>query len=172
LLPDGDLPLDGGPPDPNSIEQDGITFTVVLEDDEVLFEISDPSAIELLECGSTRLERRTGLGGVVPLQDDRPPSHNSPGYFLDGEYSPPRMNNGCDIAGCSGSASERVRIGFAREYVKIGTQPAPLGAPNEGEIVDVIETRAFSGDLVAYLAYSRASDECQERMVALGFTVP
>ena len=164
---------DGGPPLLGDAMQDGGTFTAVLVNDIVLFEVSDREAIEIPYCRATRLEKKDAQGNISFLQNDRPSSSaGSPGYYLDGEYlGPTPQNNGCDQAGCEAPSSDRIEIGAAREYIKTGTRDAPADAPNAGEIIDVIETRPFSGDLVAHLVYS-PPDQCDEREVVLAITVP
>ena len=52
-------------------------------------------AVQERTCSNARLEKNVG-GTPVPLVDDRPPSSNSPGYFLDGRYFEPSFNEGCE----------------------------------------------------------------------------
>lgn len=150
--------------------QDGVTFDVVLDADNVVFvEVSDRSMIQESLCGNTYLAKKNELGAVVPLQDDRPSGANNPGYYLDDQYVEPSSAYGCDTLGCAALDSDRIRVGLANEYVKVGTLIAPDGAPNAGEVVDQIETRDVVGNLIAHLEYSLPG-QCEPREIALEFT--
>jgi hypothetical protein len=162
-------PTRSGPPGV-TVEQDGVTFTARLQNDLVVVDVSDPDAIEIVSCAGTRLEKKNAQGLAVPLQDDRPGTMN-PGHYLDDAYVAPFTSYGCDELGCFPPTSERIEIGVAREYVKTGTRAAPADAPNAGEIVDVIETRPLSGELIVHLIYSPAG-RCDEHEATLAIDVP
>jgi len=167
----GDGDGDGGTPAPDAgVEVDGVTFTAVMEQTTVAVLVS--TGVDRRRCGSSRLEKNDD-GESVPLIDERPPRHDNPGYYLDARYVEP-SDEACDEIECVGSSglgSSRHTIGSAYEYVKLGRAPAPAGAANVGELVDLIETRAFSGDLYVYFNYSDGL-MCEDREVQLELTVP
>lgn len=161
---------DAAQPEPDAAQPDG--FHARLEGDVVMIDW-DGGALSTLTCsGVSLLEKREG-DRWVPLRDDRPPSWNSPGYFIDGEYSEPSFNLGCDVVSCY-EPNTPLHMGFAREYVKTGTQPIPDGAGDAGiaapilpaDPADVIETRAFHGLLRARFTYSLGT-ECAEQLEAI-----
>jgi hypothetical protein len=192
--PDSSMP-DASPPDaggvdakmpdgsqPDAALPDG-TFSAGLGDDAmVIVEAHTDLQIMRLSCSGwdAVLEKRVA-GDWQPLQDDRHPSWNNPGYFLDGEYVQPSFNLGCDVV-----YSERAfyggqtQAGHAREYVKTGTRALSLeeeDAGTFGEIepddpADVIETREFHGELRVRFKYSLLANCETPQEVVLQLEVP
>jgi hypothetical protein len=97
----------------------------------------------------------------VPVQDDLSPVDSEHGYFMDGEFVEPR--GGCSgTKGCiehpaynSPRRQDAVMTNLqAREYVKVGTKPAPNAAPGAPD-VNVLESKPLTGRIEVTEFYYR-----------------
>lgn len=114
-----------------------------------------------------------------PLQDDRPPVYDNPGYYLDGQYVPPGGNLGCDFVTCD-PVESTLSWAQALEFVKTDTMsppsdvhPGPGAPPVVADPADVLETRRVHGPLRARFLYSSdASCRAKPVEVVLPFELP
>jgi hypothetical protein len=169
-VPDGSLPVTTLP--------DG-AFTLRLDDDAVVV-VEAHTEVQIMQWSCSgwdpAIDKRVGATWQ-PLQDDRHPHHENPGYFLDGEYVEPSFNEGCDALGCFSTFGRgEIRAGYAREYVKTGTRALSSEEEDAGVEVDdpadVVETRAFHGELRVRFKYSLLEDCDAPQELALELEVP
>jgi hypothetical protein len=147
-------------------------FRVRLEGAAIILEARSGAKLTHETCqDSIGLEKHEG-NAWVPMRDDRPPPSANPGFYLDGTYFPAHLDPGCDFVVCDDYPATQV-VGHAEEYVKTGTK-APLADPHSDETaVDVIETRAFHGDVRVNVQY-RTTANCGDapQTARLLLTIP
>ena len=170
-------------PDPNTEQLPQpparVSFTPRLEGDVILVDVTSPIPLFRLSCSNAVvLQRREGDAWVAP-RDERPPSYQNPGYYLDGAFVPRAFNLGCDAVGCfSLSVSDPIYVGPAREYVRTGSKAPPedrvpaSGPPAVPAQVDVFESRPLSGRVLITIKYFEDSSCGEESSAALEFTIP
>jgi len=150
--------IDAGPRDAEAIPLDAEavqlpTFTARLSGTQIWLDAQSDRPLFLSSCADeVVLEKRSGDGWTAP-RDDRPPSTEHPGYYLDGVFEPPNMNNGCDISGCY-ELDESIPVGLAIEYEQVGTMAPPPGSRSPAELVAVIVSHPLEGDLRVRVRYS------------------
>lgn len=148
------------------------TFSGYLQGSAIVLEKRSPLPLAWQSCSDAFTLRKRSDGDWVPLRDDRHPSASNPGYYIDGTYVPPSHNLGCDVISCV-PFEDTYEVGLAEEYVMTGSMAPPAGAEAERDMVDVIETRTFHGELrvdVEYFAQGNCAGDAQR--TALGLTVP
>jgi len=178
------MPDASSPDDASDGAIDGVdagVFRARLIGDLVVVDVPDglPPLTQLSCSGWWAVLEKPDGARWVPLQDDRHPSSNNPGYFLDGEYIEPSFNLGCDVIGCDDQPfSDLIYADDAREYVKVGTMalpedvsPAPGMSPPD-DPADVIETRPFSGALRVRFTYSTERDCSEPHEVTVPLEIP
>jgi hypothetical protein len=149
-------------------------FVARMVGDEIVVDVAAGDEVHYRTCrDEARLEKRVGATWTRP-QDDRPPSANNPGYFLDGKYMWPSFNLGCDYILCAAWDETFTRsVARAAEYVKVGTRDKPAYAPaNAASPVDVIESRPLSGELRVRITYSKDAECSASEQATAPITVP
>ncbi len=150
----------------------GPVFHARLDGDQIVVDVLGGQALRAESCsGSMQVEKHVAAGQWAPLQDDRYPYFNNPGYYLDGVFVRPSSNLGCDVVGCD-PLPQQIFLGYAREYVKTGQKPAPAGETTAKSPAPVIETRAFHGTLRITLKYSTDASCNTKQQVVLQLVVP
>ncbi len=158
---------------PDAAQRDGgVTFQARLDGDQIVVDVLGGQSLHAQSCsGSTQVEKQTASGQWASLQDDRYPSFNNPGYYLDGVFVRPEFNLGCDVVGCD-SLPLQIFLGYARQYVKTGEKPAPAGETTAKSPAPVVETRAFQGTLRITIKYSTGASCDATQQVVLQLVVP
>jgi hypothetical protein len=140
--------------------------------DAIYVTASAAQPIYIESCSQAlRLEKRKADGSWGPLLDQRFPSSSNPGYYLDGLFIAPSMNNGCDVVACS-RLSAPMFVARAEEYIRNGSKEPPLNSSVTESTVPSIESRAFSGAARIHLAYSTEASCGAMRTTVLEFEVP
>jgi hypothetical protein len=146
-------------------------FRVYLDGVSIMLETRTDAQLSYLTCqNAIRVEKHLENAWAA-MQDDRHPSSSNPGYYLDGEYVPSSSNLGCDQVECVPFSRTQV-AGRAEEYVKTGSKAPPAGEPAAADEVDVVETRAFHGEVRVRVDYSQ-TPQCEATdKVVLPLTIP
>ena len=142
---------------------------LVREPDKLAVERSNAFYFRIC-TNALRVAKQSG-GAWVPLRDDRHPSFNNPGYYLDGHYVKPSHNEGCDVWACI-RLEDGMTVALAQEYVKTGTLAPPSGEDSDVTPVDVVETQPFHGELRVEVQYSKSETCADTEHAVLSLTVP
>lgn len=150
---------------------DVVGFSVRLDGGSVMLDVNNPLAAFYWTCRDAivlqKLDVATGTW-VRPI-DQRPPSHNNPGYYLDGRFVPPSFNEGCDVLACQNFGSTNF-VAKAAEYVQVGVveivdQGTPVYVPS-------IETRPLTGSARVVVQYASDGMCTAQMSTVLALTLP
>ena len=148
------------------------TFSARLDGTNVIVEVTNSILAYYLTCNdAVVLQKLDAAGTWVRPTDDRPPSYNNPGYYLDGRYVAPSFNEGCNVTSCQNFGSRHF-VAKAAEYVQTGLVETTVnGSP---VFVPSIETRPLRGVLLIEVRYSYGDPNCNTsaQVVQLKVEVP
>jgi hypothetical protein len=153
----------GGSASAGSGAVDPVGFGVRLDGRSVILDVKSPLVAYYQTCTDAMVLQKLDVatGSWVRPIDQRPPSHNNPGYYLDGRYVQPSFSEGCDIVSCQNFGSTNF-VASAAEYVQVGViEVISGGVP---VYVPSIETRPLVGSARVVVEYTFRDPMCSTPM--------
>lgn len=149
-----------------------VAFSARLDQSSVILDVKNPFAAYYVTCSDALILQKLdiAMGSWVDPTDQRPPSYNNPGYYLDGRFVPPSSDAGCDVRSCQNFGSTNF-VAKAAEYVQVGV----VEVIHQGVTIHVpsIETRPIAGSVRVVVQYA-LDPMCGGALqsAVLGLTIP